>query len=339
MPPADYSTCLVCCPRSFSVIGDQRAETPVQRPLAVAVGGRCMMRLTRILMFPFFFSQHHGSAAPTSRCLPKCPENLLGNSSRIHAFNRPVNLVEILRSKNSATETIRVVAGSEDKTAGRWDLSFKDPAAKTPPSRSLGEALGRVPRPCHHTVLTFHAQSLAAVAGGWHDSKGGTCEAERQTGPKKHEYQTRLQAAARPPRADPGEAHGTRDRGGVHRRLRVAAIAARSRAGRNSAADRDHRRHRIRWSGSRRWAGDYSDDAATVSRRAAARSANPRGRRMGARFLGETVFRRRPVVALSAFFDRQGFRSFFCSGITKVLLPGSSSIPTGQQSPVQRSRD
>jgi len=58
----------------------------------------------------------------------------------------------------------------------------------------------------------------------------------------------------------------------------TAAIAPRSRAGRNSAVDRDHRRHRIRWSGSRRWAGDYSDDAATVSRRAAARSGNPRGR-------------------------------------------------------------
>jgi hypothetical protein len=56
---------------------------------------------------------------------------------------------------------------------------------------------------------------------------------------KKHEYQTRLQAAARPPRADPGEAHGARDRGGVHRRARVAAIATRIRAGRNSAVARD----------------------------------------------------------------------------------------------------
>ncbi len=27
---------------------------PVQRPPALAVGGRCMTRLTRILMFPFF---------------------------------------------------------------------------------------------------------------------------------------------------------------------------------------------------------------------------------------------------------------------------------------------
>jgi hypothetical protein len=73
---------------------------------------------------------------------------------------------------------------------------------------------------------------------------------------KKREYKTRLQAAAGPPRAGPGEAHGARDRGGVHRRARAAAIAARSRAGRNSAIDRDHRRRRIRWGGSRRRAGD-----------------------------------------------------------------------------------
>jgi hypothetical protein len=44
------------------------------------------------------------------------------------------------------------------------------------------------------------------------------------------------QAATRPSRADPGEAPGARDRGGVYRRARAAAIAARSRAGRNSAA-------------------------------------------------------------------------------------------------------
>jgi hypothetical protein len=56
---------------------------------------------------------------------------------------------------------------------------------------------------------------------------------KRLTRPKKHEYQTRLQAAARPSRADPDEAHSARDRGGVHRRARAAAIAARSRAGRN----------------------------------------------------------------------------------------------------------
>ena len=73
---------------------------------------------------------------------------------------------------------------------------------------------------------------------GWHDSNGGTWEAERLTRLKKHEYQTRLQAATRPSRADPGEAHGARDWGGVYRRARAAAIAARSRAGRNSAVDR-----------------------------------------------------------------------------------------------------
>jgi len=95
---------------------------------------------------------------------------------------------------------------------------------------------------------------------------------------KKHEYQTRLQTAARPPRADPGEAHGAGDRGGVHRRARGAGIAVRSGAGWNSAADRYHGRHCVRWRGGHRRAGDYSDDGTAVSRCAAAPSANPRGR-------------------------------------------------------------
>ena len=97
MPPADSTIGLVCYPRSFSALRDQRAEIlPVQRPPALAVGGRCMTRLTRILMFPFFFSRHHGSAPPTSRCLPKCPENFLGNLSwRIYVPTRPAHLVYI----------------------------------------------------------------------------------------------------------------------------------------------------------------------------------------------------------------------------------------------------
>ena len=63
--------------------------------------------------------------------------------------------------------------------------------------------------------MLIFAPSFRAGAGGRHDSKGGTCEAERLTRPKSNEYQTRLQAAARPSRADPDEAHGARDRGGV----------------------------------------------------------------------------------------------------------------------------
>jgi hypothetical protein len=57
MPPADSTTGLVCYPRSFSALGYQRAEIlPVQRPPTLAVGTRCMMRLTRILIFRFFLS-------------------------------------------------------------------------------------------------------------------------------------------------------------------------------------------------------------------------------------------------------------------------------------------
>ena len=76
MPPSDLTTGSACCSRSFSALGDQRAEIlPVQQPPALAVGGRCMMRLTRILMFPFFSLSIMKSATPTSRCLSKCPEN------------------------------------------------------------------------------------------------------------------------------------------------------------------------------------------------------------------------------------------------------------------------
>jgi hypothetical protein len=57
MPPADSTTGLACCLRSFSALGDQRAEIlPVQGPPTLAVGERYMMRLTRILIFPFFLS-------------------------------------------------------------------------------------------------------------------------------------------------------------------------------------------------------------------------------------------------------------------------------------------
>jgi hypothetical protein len=55
MPPADSTTGLACCLRNFSALGDQRAEIlPVQRPPALAVGARYMLRLAQILIFPFF---------------------------------------------------------------------------------------------------------------------------------------------------------------------------------------------------------------------------------------------------------------------------------------------
>jgi hypothetical protein len=57
MPPADSTTGLACCLWSFSAVGDQRAEIlPVQLSPTLAVGGHYMMRLARILIFPFFLS-------------------------------------------------------------------------------------------------------------------------------------------------------------------------------------------------------------------------------------------------------------------------------------------
>jgi hypothetical protein len=57
MPPADSTTGLACCLRNFSALGDQRAEIlPVQRPPTLAVGEHYMMRLARILIFPFLLS-------------------------------------------------------------------------------------------------------------------------------------------------------------------------------------------------------------------------------------------------------------------------------------------
>ena len=55
MPPADYSAGSACYLRNFSALGDQRAEIlPVQRPRTLSLSARRMMRLTRILIFPYF---------------------------------------------------------------------------------------------------------------------------------------------------------------------------------------------------------------------------------------------------------------------------------------------
>jgi len=94
MPPVDSTTGSVCCPRSFSALGDQRAEIlPVQRPPARAVGGRCMMRLTLLLMFPFFplsildqLPLHRGAFQNAQR-------TFLENSWEDTRIYRPVNLV------------------------------------------------------------------------------------------------------------------------------------------------------------------------------------------------------------------------------------------------------
>jgi hypothetical protein len=55
MPAGGSTTSLVGYPRSFSALGDQRAEIlPVPPPPALVVGAHCMRRLTRILMFSYF---------------------------------------------------------------------------------------------------------------------------------------------------------------------------------------------------------------------------------------------------------------------------------------------
>jgi hypothetical protein len=95
MPPVDSTTGSVCCPRSFSALRDQRAEIlPVQRPPARAVGGRCMMRLTRLLMFPFFplsildqLPLHRGAFQNAQR-------NFLWKLEQATRIYRPVNSVE-----------------------------------------------------------------------------------------------------------------------------------------------------------------------------------------------------------------------------------------------------
>jgi hypothetical protein len=99
----------------------------------------------------------------------------------------------------------------EYKTVRLWDLSSKILRLKRRPQEHW-----RGFKPGFHVATQCKSllQAFAAGAGGRHDSKGGTCEAERLT-PKSNEYQIRLQAAARPSRADPDEAHGARDRGGA----------------------------------------------------------------------------------------------------------------------------
>jgi hypothetical protein len=77
MPPADYSAGSACYLRNFSALGDQRAEIfPVQRPRTLSLSARRMMRLTRILIFPYFSLSITDQLPPTSRGFPQCPEKL-----------------------------------------------------------------------------------------------------------------------------------------------------------------------------------------------------------------------------------------------------------------------
>jgi hypothetical protein len=57
IPLFDSTIGLACCLRGLSALRDQRAEIlPVRRPRAPVVVAHCMLRLLRILMFPFFLS-------------------------------------------------------------------------------------------------------------------------------------------------------------------------------------------------------------------------------------------------------------------------------------------
>ena len=82
MPPVDYSTGSACCPRNYSALGDQRAEIlPVLRPRTLSVSARRMLRLTRILIFPFFsLSTRSPRSVDRSEHPPACALALAGCS-------------------------------------------------------------------------------------------------------------------------------------------------------------------------------------------------------------------------------------------------------------------
>src|SRR6516162_10462355 len=82
MPPVDYSTGSACCPRSYSALGGQRAELlPVQGPHTLPVSARRMMRLARILIFPFFsLSTRPPRSVDRSEHPPACALALAGCS-------------------------------------------------------------------------------------------------------------------------------------------------------------------------------------------------------------------------------------------------------------------
>src|SRR6516162_7324298 len=112
MPPVDSTNGLACCPGSFSALRDQMAEfLPIQPPPVLSAGERCMMRLTRILMFPFFplsiLDQLPLHEVPSKMPRELSWKTLLG--VRIHVFNRPVNLVGILRNKILPQRRLEVV--------------------------------------------------------------------------------------------------------------------------------------------------------------------------------------------------------------------------------------
>jgi hypothetical protein len=124
MPPFDSTTGSVCCPRSFSALGDQRAEIlPVQRPPALAGGGRYMMRLTRILMFPFFSLSIMNQLPLHRGAFQNAERTFLGNFHwRINALNRPVNLVPIFGNDDRRARQGGAVASTDLATATKTTL-------------------------------------------------------------------------------------------------------------------------------------------------------------------------------------------------------------------------
>ena len=165
MPPVDSTTGWVCCLWSFSASEDQRAEIlPVQRPPALAVGGRCMMRLTRILMFPFFSLSIMNQLPLHRGAFQNAQRTFLGNfRRRIYALNRPVNLVEIIeKPKILPRRSSGLLPAANTKTVRLWDLSAKILRPKRRPENTGGFK----PVPCRHPfVLRSKRDRLGARRG------------------------------------------------------------------------------------------------------------------------------------------------------------------------------
>jgi hypothetical protein len=142
MPPVDSTTGSVCFPRSFSALADQRAGIlPVQRRPTLAVGRRCMLRLTRISMFPFFslsitdwFPLHRGAFHNAQRTsLETGPEYSCrtgqstyfseGETAGVPRARSPHGAKPVVRQSLAAGAGMTRKPGSVRSWKGRWGSS------------------------------------------------------------------------------------------------------------------------------------------------------------------------------------------------------------------------
>ena len=155
-------------PRSFSALGDQRAEMlPVERPPALAVGGRCMMRFNASVSVSIFLLSSIMDQRPLRRgAFRRCPEDYLGNLSGAYTCSdRPVNLQRQCPRSQKLCHGDRPACypAAIHKTVRLWTSGFRV-LAKTLALKNAWRAF-KARFPMRRAVLDLLLQAFAAGHG------------------------------------------------------------------------------------------------------------------------------------------------------------------------------